>query len=98
MPANNLSFLDPYNQLLAAGPARLDGGTISAPDQPTQGVLTVRTASTTLTSLMSADDLDNWAKFITNLATQVRGGSVALQAASPQDVATVHQAMQRQKR
>lgn len=94
---NPMQFLDPNNSLLSGGPARLDGGSITPPGQPPMGVLTFRTASTTLTVLMGAADLRNWAGIINGLADEVEGKK-HLQPASVMDVAALDGAVAFKKR
>jgi hypothetical protein len=60
-------FVDPANPLLSQVTARLDAGTVSTPDGSRVYVLTIRTASTTLTVFLSADDLHAWAGILTSL-------------------------------
>lgn len=70
-------FLDQNNPLLAGAPARLDTGVLGLPaGAGTAGVVTIRTASTTLTVLMSAADLDTWAGEFRKLAATVRDAPV----------------------
>lgn len=71
------TFLDADNPLLAGGPAQLDAGAISlAAGAGNAGVLTLRTTSATVTVIMTAADLDAWAKVISDLAAQVRAAPV----------------------
>jgi hypothetical protein len=85
-------FIDPNNQLLNGGPARLDTGSITTPDGKKVGVVTIRTSSTTITVLMDAPNLDEWGDIIKNLAKEL-GGGVKLQAASAMDVAALQPTM-----
>lgn len=89
---NNMQFIDQNNPLLAGGPAKLDGGTIESPATGKMGVLTMRTSSGTLTAMMDADSLRNWAKFIDSLADEVEGKK-HLQPATMQDVAVLDGSM-----
>jgi hypothetical protein len=90
---NSMQFLDQNNPLLASGPARLDGGTIEFPQVGTLGVLSMRTASATVTAMLTADELHTWARFVDALADQVGGGR--LQAATAMDVAALDPTMKR---
>jgi hypothetical protein len=78
---------DVNNTLLGAGPARIDGGVMQTPDGR-QAVFSMRTPSTTVTAILTAEDLRNWATFINALADEVDGGA-KLQAASLADVAAL---------
>jgi hypothetical protein len=91
-----MQFLDQNNPLLGNGPARLDGGTITHPQMGKQGVLSVRTSSTTVTVIMTAESLRAWGKFCNDLADEVGGGT--LQPASIMDVAALDTTMQRRTR
>jgi hypothetical protein len=76
-PARNRPFLDQDNHLLAGVPARLDTGVIGLPaGAGNMGVLTVRTASTTVSVVMTAADLDGWARAVSDLAATVRAAPV----------------------
>ncbi len=70
-------FLDQDNKLLAGVPACLDTGVIPLPaGAGNAGILTIRTASTTVSVVMSAADLDTWAGVVRDLAAQVRNAPV----------------------
>ena len=88
MTTPNFKFLDPNNQLLAAGPAALETGTIAPPGKPALGVLTFRTSSTTLTTLMGVEDLRQWAGIINDLADSIDGGA-KLALATPMDLQVI---------
>lgn len=79
-------LVDLGNQLLAQVPSRLDTGSISGPAGKT-GVLTFRTASTTLTLLVTAEDLRTWSGLMSDLASELGGG---LTVASAADVAALN--------
>jgi hypothetical protein len=89
---NALQFIDPNNPLLNGGPAKLDTGSIVGPDGKKVGVLTIRTASTTVTVLMGAVHLNEWSEILGNLAKDI-GGGAKLQAASMMDVASLDPTM-----
>lgn len=78
-------LVDLGNQLLAQVPARMDTGTITTPAGKS-GVLTFRTASTTLTVFVGASDLRDWAKIMNQLASDLSGG---LTVASAADIAAL---------
>lgn len=65
------SFLDAGNPLLAKVDIKMDTGTISVPGQGTAGVVTIRTASTTLTILLTQQEVRDWAKMFTGLAASM---------------------------
>lgn len=96
MTTPNPSFLDPNNQLLSGGPARLDVGSMEHPQMGKVGLITIRTSSTTLTVLMNPESLHEWAGILNGLADQM-GGAPKLQAAGPQDLAGIAQALKRVK-
>jgi hypothetical protein len=62
------SFFDIDNPLLGQVPARLDTGTMGPAGEAPRGVLTWRTASTTMTVVASAADMRTWADIISELA------------------------------
>lgn len=64
-------YLDPSNPLLATGPSRLDVGTVDLPETGKLGIFTVRTPSTTLTVMLSAEDLRTWAGIMNTTADQL---------------------------
>ena len=65
--------MDIGNPLLSAVTTRLDTGTVSEPGEAPRGILTMRSATTTMTVVLGADDLDMWAGIITALAASLRG-------------------------
>ena len=81
----SVPLFDQGNPLLAPGPARLDTGTVSGPAGKA-GILTFRTASTTLTVTVAAEDLRNWARLMNELAASLGGG---LTVASAADIAAL---------
>ncbi len=66
-----LSFIDPGNPLLAKVDIKMDTGTISMPGQGTIGVVTIRTASTTFTVLLTREELKSWAGMLAGLAASM---------------------------
>src|ERR1700729_1307910 len=87
---NNMQFLDTNNPLVGGGPARIDTGIIQHPESGQMGVLTVRTPSTTLTVVMSPEDLRNWANHTNGLAEAMdKGGGTKLVPAGMGDVAAM---------
>jgi hypothetical protein len=77
VPQAPRSYLDENNPLLSGVPARLDTGAIGLPaGAGTAGVVTVRTASTTVTVILTAAELDTWAGVLRNLASTVREAPV----------------------
>ncbi len=79
------SFFDIANTLLGQVPVTIDTGTIDSPDGIKLGVLTFRTASTTLTVLLGADDVATWGELLTDLARSMKNNSVT--PASMEDLA-----------
>jgi hypothetical protein len=89
-----MSFIDVNNPLCGPVPARLDVGIIQHPVDGKMGVLTIRTASTTMTVVMDADDLRNWGDSLHQLADALEGKSKPqLVQAGPQDAAALRQAL-----
>lgn len=80
-------LVDVGNELLTQVQARLDTGSLATPGGKT-GVVTIRTASTTLTVFIGTADLRNWASLLSELADEMSGGLVPATAA---DVAAVNQ-------
>ncbi len=78
---------DVGNTLLSQGPAQLHTGSVKAGIKKF-GVVTVRTASTTLTVFLDADNLRQWANLLNGLAEEVNRNLVT---ASSADVAAVVQ-------
>jgi len=84
------SFVDSANQLLTQVPVRLETGTIDAP-AGTFAVITLRSASTTFTALLSAEDLGNWLDVLTGLRDSMAGGGSKVVPATVFDVAALSQ-------
>jgi hypothetical protein len=91
---SQMRFLDVNNPLCAGGPARIDSGIIGT-EQGQMGVLTVRTASTTLTVVMSANDLRSWADHINGLADHMDGSGTKLVSATMGDVVALDTTMRK---
>jgi hypothetical protein len=89
-------YIDPNNPILATGPARLDTGTITVPQAGKLGVFTVRTPSTTVTVMLSAEDARSWADLFDEVARDL--GGTKLQKATPMDVAELDKASAFKKR
>ena len=70
---NAPDFFDKNNPLLAQVSARLDTGTITEPGESPRAVLTIRTASTTMTVVLGSDDLNMWVDILTKLADSLHG-------------------------
>jgi hypothetical protein len=71
-------FLDTGNRLLGPAPVYLETGTVVQQGGSLAGTVTMRSATTTMTAFLSADELSAWAKVISDLAATVRGGSPGL--------------------
>ena len=67
------AFIDVGNPLLAQVPARLDGGTIDIPGAGRMAVVTIRTASTTLSVVLSAEELGKWAQILSGMHASMNG-------------------------
>jgi hypothetical protein len=65
-------FLDMANTLLAKVPVSLDTGTIDIPGAGRLGIATFRSATTTMSPILTAAELDHWAGMLADLATAVR--------------------------
>jgi hypothetical protein len=73
-PAGPVPFIDPANQMLAQVPFRWDLGTIDLPGSAgTMAVLTLRTASTTMTVIMGTEDMDKLRNDIARVAAAIGG-------------------------
>lgn len=81
-------LVDAGNRLLGKVPATLDTGSIEAQDG-TYGIVTVRTASATLTVFLTAAELREWAQVLEAAASQLAG--CALAQATPQDLSLLAQ-------
>lgn len=68
-------FIDAANPLLAQVPTRMDSGTIDIPGSGKVAIVTIRTASTTLSVIMSAEELRTWSDILSRLAASMPGGS-----------------------
>jgi hypothetical protein len=79
-------LIDPGNPMLERFPAQMDTGTVDIQGAGTFGVMTIRSANTTLTVMLGADDLREWSKILGGLADQLGGGLVK---ASPFDVSAL---------
>jgi hypothetical protein len=88
VPQQGPPLVDQGNTLLNHVPARMDSGTVDIPGTGKLGVLTIRTGSTTLTIMLSAADLRDWAGIMSGLADQMTGGLVK---ATPIDIAALSQ-------
>lgn len=64
-------FVDTGNQLLGPVPASLDAGTVTQPDGTKLVVITLRTASTTMTVMLTAGDFATWMKVLDGLRDTV---------------------------
>ena len=67
-------LIDAGNQLLAPVPASLDAGTVIQPEGTKLAVVTIRTASTTLTVMLDAPSYATWMKVLTGLQDQLGAG------------------------
>lgn len=89
MTPDQPSFVDSGNSLLAPVPARLETGTIESPSGKL-AVLTIRSATTTMTVMIGVKDLRNWTGILGALAdSMAMSGSVV--PASVVDVADLGQ-------
>jgi hypothetical protein len=69
-------LIDPGNRMLAFGqPAHLDTGIVTQPDGSRLGILTFRTATTTLTVTLVQADVVRWGELILALGRSMPGGS-----------------------
>lgn len=83
------AFLDIGNLLLSQVPVRLELGAVTAPGRPQTGVVTLRSATTTMTALLTAEELRAWAGMLTEAAGALSGSSVV--PASAVDIAALQQ-------
>jgi hypothetical protein len=67
-PPGPSQFLDAGNRLLGPAPVYLETGTVTLQDGTMSGILTMRSATATMTAFLSADELSAWAKVISDLA------------------------------
>ena len=63
----NVPFVDTGNKLLGPVTASLDAGTVTQPDGTKLVVITLRTASTTMTVMLTAGDFATWMKVLDGL-------------------------------
>ena len=87
MTVPQVSLVDAGNALVAQVPTQIHSGSVMTPAGKL-GVVTLRTASTTMTVFLSGAELRSWATMLTGLADEVTGGLVTASAA---DVAAVTQ-------
>jgi hypothetical protein len=80
-------FVDMGNTLLTQVQSQLDTGSVTTPAGKI-GLITIRTASTTLTVFLGADDLRQWSELLAALANELTSG---LMQATIADVAAVAQ-------
>lgn len=80
MTPQGVPFIDAGNRLLEPVRADLDTGTVTRPDGTKQAVITVRTASTTLTVMLDAAGFAVWMKVLTELQATMGAG---LQVVTP---------------
>jgi len=80
MPAG-VPFVDTGNRLLTRVTADLETGTVSQADGTTLAVITVRTASTTLTVMLDAPSLATWMGVLNGLRGELGAG---IQVVTPQ--------------
>lgn len=85
MTMPEVPLTDSGNSLLAQAPAQMHTGFITTPAGKL-GVLTFRTASTTMTIFLGEADLRGWSGALKAMADQIGGGLVP---ASPLDIAAV---------
>jgi hypothetical protein len=73
-PQQGIPLFDAGNRLLAPVAANLDAGTVTRPDGARLVVLTVRTASTTVTVMLDEPEFAAWMKVLTGLQASVGSG------------------------
>lgn len=81
------SFLDAGNPLLSQVPVRLELGALGPAGGTRTGVLTLRSATTTMTVLLSAGELRSWSASLAAAATALDASTVV--PASAADVAAI---------
>ncbi|SRR6266568_9426861 len=79
-------LVDAGNQMLSPVEARLDAGTVSTP-AGVMAVITIRTASTTLTIMLGRNDLQTWLGVLNGLTGKMGG---ALVPASPGELSLLN--------
>jgi hypothetical protein len=67
-------LIDTGNQLLAPVNASLDAGTVTQPEGTKLAVITIRTASTTLTVMLDAPSYATWMQVLAGLQNQMGAG------------------------
>jgi hypothetical protein len=90
-------LFDTGNPLLAQGPSRLETGSVSSP-AGTIGMITVRTASTTLTLFAAEADVREWATLLGELADTLGGSGGGIVPATAMDVAALTRQQQQLRR
>ena len=83
------SFLDIGNQLLSQVPVRLELGAVTVPGGVKTGVMTLRSATTTMTVLLTADELRGWSASLAEAARALEASTVV--PASAADVAALQE-------
>ena len=68
-PQEGVPVADPGNPLINKVPCKLDTGKAQTPIGEL-GVVTIRTATTTLTVLLDGNELKDWVKILTALSSQ----------------------------
>ena len=76
------AFFDGGNPLLAPGPARLDTGTITGGGGQL-GVITMRNHGATVTVMLAADDVRQWARILTALADSMSTSGLIITRSMP---------------
>jgi hypothetical protein len=91
------AFIDPGNPLLAKVPARLDAGTIDIPGQGRVAVVTIRTASTTVSVVLTGDELGQWSEIIRGLHASMGGAISGLVIPTPVEAAAIRGSSRHQR-
>lgn len=73
MTPSGAPFIDTGNQLLSQVPVRMETGTVDTPAGKV-AVLTLRSATTTMTALLGVADLRAWTEVLGDLADSIDGG------------------------
>jgi hypothetical protein len=71
MALQGVPFIDTGNPLLSPVRANLDTGTVTQPDGTKMAVLTIRTASTTMTVMLTAAEFAAWTEMLTGLQAEL---------------------------
>jgi hypothetical protein len=74
MAPQDSPFVDPGNRLLAPVRADLETGTVHWPDGTRYAVVTIRTASVTLTVMLDAAGFATWMRVLTALQNTMGAG------------------------